>query len=90
MCERVCGHESTCCSRGRATCKTLRNTHHAPDDVHQPLAVRLSSAHKEYGVFPNVWRPFERCRKASSFLAALQGGADKDDHHMDEGSLQNA
>ena len=64
----------------------------APDDVHQPLAVRLSSAHKEYGVFPNAWRPFDRCRKASSFLAALQGGPDKDrvsdDHHMDEGSLQ--
>ena len=60
----------------------------APDDVHQPLAVRLSSAHKNYGVFPNAWRPpFE-----SSFLAALQGGPDKDrvsdDHHMDEGSLQ--
>ena len=50
----------------------------APDDVHQPLAVRLSSAHKEYGVFPNAWRPSERCRKASSFLAALQGGPDKD------------
>ena len=64
----------------------------APDDVHQPLAVRLSSAHKEYGVFPNAWRPFDRCRKASSFLAALQRGPDKDrvrdDHHMDEGSLQ--
>ena len=64
----------------------------APDDVHQPLAVRLSSAHKEYGVFPNAWTPSERCRKASSFLAALQGGPDKDrvsdDHHMDEGSLQ--
>ena len=64
----------------------------APDDVHQPLAVRLSSAHKEYGVFPNAWTPSERCRKASSFLAALQRGPDKDrvrdDHHMDEGSLQ--
>ena len=64
----------------------------APDDVHQPLAVRLSSAHKEYGVFPNAWTPSERCRKASSFLAALQRGPDKDrvrdDHHMDEGTLQ--
>ena len=60
----------------------------APDDVHQPLAVRLSFAHEGYGIFPNAWTgPLH-----PGFLAALQGVTDEervhDGHHMDEATLQ--